>query len=253
VTVKDILQVSTLDSVKLNFGKLTMVAGDSFQLASTGAYARGGDHFTRPCTTQAEWKSDSPGVVAVSGGLVKAIGKGGPVRITASFQGKSDTAEVTVSDTPVITRINFQVKDASPRTGWQADNGRAYSEVRGFGWLKTDGLGSRDDRIGTNNFLLKSFVGGKGNDFKVKVPAGWYVVRVAVGDPQYGGIPFGNWVALGTEKFLYYTGRGNDIATHVVKAGGDGLVFSTIGPVNYIIVAPVGIDMDKYANDGPDQ
>jgi hypothetical protein len=55
VTVKDILGASTLDSVKLDCGKLTMVAGDSYQLAATGAYTRGGDHFTRPCATQAEW------------------------------------------------------------------------------------------------------------------------------------------------------------------------------------------------------
>ncbi len=254
VTVKDIVKDSTLDSLKLNFGGLTMVAGDSYQLVANGTYARGGDDFTRLCTAQAKWKSESPDVVTVSGGLVKAVGKGGPAKITASLQGKSDTAKVTVCDAPTITRINFQVQDASPRTGWRADNGRAYSDARGFGWLKTDGLGSRDDRIGTSNFLLKSFVSANEiRDFKIKVPNGWYAVRVALGNPQYGATPFGCWVALGTEKLLYYTGRGNDIATRIVKAGDDGLVFSAIGSVNYIIVAPVGIDMDKYANDGPDQ
>ena len=254
VTVKDIVGVSTLDSVKLNYGELTMAAGDSFQLAADAAYTRGKDHFTRPCTTQVEWKSDSPGVAAVSGGLVKATGKGGPARITASLGGKSATAMVTVSDTPVITRINFQVTDASPRAGWKVDNGKAYSDARGFGWLKPGGLASRDDRVNTNNFLLKSFVGSSENQrFKVKVVEGRYVVRVAMGDPQYGATPFACWVALGTEKLLYYRGRGNDIATRVVEAGGDGLVFSAVGPLNYIIVAPVGTDMDKHADDGSDQ
>jgi hypothetical protein len=254
LTVKDIIGDATLDSVKLNYSKLTMVAGDSFQLAADGAYTRGEGHFTRPCTTRADWKSNSPDAVTVAGGLVKAVGKGGPAKITASLGGKSDAAVVTVYDAPAITRINFQVTDASPRAGWKVDNGRAYSDARGFGWLHPGGLGSRDDRVNTNNFLLKSFVGcGEIKDFKVKVPAGWHVVRVAMGDPQYGATPFACWVALGTDKLLYYTGRGNDIATRVVKAGGDGLVFSAIGPLNYIIVAPVGLDMDKHANDGPDQ
>ncbi len=254
VTVRDIIEASTLDSLKLNFGALTMVAGDSFQLVAKGAYVRGRDRFTRLDTRRAEWKSDSPALATVAGGLVKAVGKGGPAQITASLNGKSAAAAVTVSDTPAITRINFQVTDTSPRTGWQADNGEAYNDLRGFGWLKTDGLGSRDDRIGTNNFLLKSFVGGNEvRDFKVKVPAGWYVVRVAVGDPQYGARPFAGWVALGAEKLVYYRGRGNDIATRIVKAGDDGLVFSAVGPVNYIIVAPVGIDMEQHAKDGPDQ
>ncbi len=93
----------------------------------------------------------------------------------------------------------------------------------------------------------------EGHEFKVKVPEGWYAVRVAMGDHDYPAKPFTSWVDVGTERLLYYTGRQNDVATRLVKAGTNGLVFATNGSVNYIIVAPVGMDMDKYANDCPDK
>ena len=253
ITVKDIIETSTLEAVKLSYSKITVVTGDSFQLIASGNYTHGGDRFSRDCTAQAEWKSDAPDIATVAGGLIKAVGKTGTAKITTTFKGKSDTAEVTISETPVITRINFQVKDTSPRPGWEADNGKAYSDARGFGWLTTNNFSTRDDRVGTKNFLLKSFVNAsEPHDFKVKVPEGSYVVRIAMGDPQYGAVPFACWTALGTEKLIYFTGRANDIATRIVKAGSDGLTFTCVGSINYLIVAPIGIDLDRYANDGPD-
>ena len=252
ITVKDSLKESTLEGLNLKFNKLTLVAGDSFTLEANGAYAKGADRFAHAITPQAEWKSDAPDTVSVAGGVLKALKKGGPVIVSANFNGKSDTVEVSVVEAPVITRINFQVKEESPREGWQVDTGKAYSDARGYGWVKGGNFTTRDDRANTKNFLLKSIVstGGEARDFKVKVPEGWYNVRVAMGDPQYGAVSFGTWTALNGEKFLYYSGKGNDIVTRVVKANADGLVFNVFGSINYIVVAPVGVELDKYANDG---
>jgi hypothetical protein len=252
---KDLVDDSTLEAIRINYKKLALVAGDGFQLEANGVYVQGTNHFTRPCTAQARWESASPDVATVSGGLVKASGKGGTARITAAFHGKTDTAEVFVSDTPVVTRIHFQGSDISPRPGWVTDNGKPYSDARGFGWLDADYAITRDDRSGAN-ILFKSFIGftdGKSHEFKVKVPEGWYAVRVAMGDHDYPAKPFTTWVDVGRERLLYYTGWQNDVATRLVKAGTNGLVFASNGAVNYLIVAPMGMDMDKYANDGPDK
>jgi hypothetical protein len=98
---------------------------------------------------------------------------------------------------------------------------------------------------------LASFVVAKEQQFKVKTPAGKYVVRVAMGDNDYGAVPFDDWVAAGDEKILYYEGQHNSIATKIVKAGEDGLLFTVKGPINYLIIAPLGIDLQKYTDDAP--
>ena len=129
------------------------------------------------------------------------------------------------------------------------DNGQAYSDSRGFGWLNTEGLATRDDRARARAELLKRFVKAKDKPFKVKVPAGPYIVRIAMGDADYGAVPFTEFTALGSEKLIWYEGHHNDVATKVVTAADDGLTFTVNGSINYLIVAPLGIDLDKYAND----
>lgn len=250
VPVKDIIAEATLNSIQTRFGKLTIVAGDTFGLQATSSHTRGTDHFTRQCTDRAEWSSDSPSAVSVANGVVKALRGGGPVTIKATLNGKSDTTEITVVDAPVIQRINFQVKDAPPRAGWNSDNGQPYTNSRGFGWLNARDMATRDDRGGGRHPLLKSFVLAKNKRFRIKVPAGPYVVRIAMGDTDYGAVPFEEWISLGTEKLIYYEGHHNNRVTRIVQANDDGLLFTVNGHVNYIIAAPVGIDMDKYANDG---
>ena len=113
-------------------------------------------------------------------------------------------------------------------------------------------MDSRDDRDSAHNLFLKSFVVAKENQFKVAVPPGAYVVRVAMGDNDYGAVPFQEWTALGTEKLIYYEGRHNTIATKAVPADDDGLVFTINGKINYLIVAPIGIDLQKHADDDLD-
>lgn len=249
--VKEVSGSPVLNSLDASAPKLTIVAGDSFQLDAAGSYIRGTDHYRRALSETAAWTSDSPDVVSVVKGTIKALHSGGPVAIKASFGGKVSTTEVTVAESPIIRRINFQVKDAAPFPGWEADNGKSFTSDRGFGWLDTKDLATRDDRTSAHNFLLASFVVAKEKQFKVKTPLGNYVVRVAMGDNDYGAIPFDDWVALGDEKILYYEGQHNSIATKTVSAGDDGLLFTVKGPINYLIIAPLGVDLNKYADDVP--
>ncbi len=249
VPIETVSGVPVLDSLDASTSKLTIVAGDSFQIDLAGSYTRGPEHFRRPVTEVADWSSESSDILSVSKGTVKAMHAGGPVVIKASFGGKVSTAEVTVTDAPVIRRINFQVKDDSQRTGWDAENGKPFTTERGFGWVNPKDLSTRDDRNSAHNFLLGSFVTGKNQQFKVKTPPGKYIVRVAMGDHDYGAVPFTDWVALGDEKILYYEGQRNSIATKIVSCGADGLLFSVNGPINYLIIAPLGIDLKKYADD----
>ena len=72
-----------------------------------------------------------------------------------------------------------------------------------------------------------------------------------MGDADYGAVPFERWTALGDEKLIYYQGHAHNAATRFVEAGDDGLTFTVNGPINYLIWAPAGVDLEKYADDGP--
>ncbi len=249
--VVDIVKDSTLVATALNYPDLTIVAGDSFQIECTASYSHGADRFERRATNEATWSSDAPDVATDSQGLIRAIRPGGPTKIHASVSGKTATALVTVTKNPVIRRISFQVQSKSPRAGWDADNGQAYTDDRGFGWLDTHDLAQRDDRASAHHQLLMRFVKANENKFKLKVPRGQYMARIAMGDADYGAVPFAEWTSVGSEKLIYYAGHQNNVATKIVTAGDDGLVFSVKGSINYLVVAPVGTDLEKYADDGP--
>lgn len=251
LTVTDVLHDSTLSTLATNFPRVTIVSGDTFQLEAKGSYTHAGNQFEKQCTDLAAWLSDAPEIVSVSKGLLKAMKPGGPVKVHATLGGKSASAEVTVSEVPVIKRIIFQVQAASPRVGWDAENGQAFSDALGYGWLDTHDLSSRDDRNSSHHQLLMRFVRAKENKFKLKVPPGQYLARIAMGDADYGAIPFSNWTSLSSEKLVYYEGHHNSIGTKLITADDGGLVFIVNGPINYLIVTPVGTDLSKYADDGP--
>ena len=251
IQVHEIREQSTLAALEPSHPRLTIVAGDEFQLEATGSYRRAADRFALRLTDEARWESDAPDVVSVSKGLVRAIRAGGPVTIRATLGGKAAAAAVTVAAEPDMRRISFQSKSEAVRGGWAADNGQPYSDERGLGWLDTRDLVQRDDRASAKHQMLMRFVAAKENQFRVKVPEGEYVVRVAMGDADYGADPFDAWTSLGSEKLVYYEGHHNSIATRIVRADDQGLVFTVKGPINYLIVAPVGTNLDKYADDGP--
>ena len=248
--VRSILPESTLDAVHAEFSKLTIVVGDSVPLHAVRSYSRRADRFEKSCGPEASWSSSATGIVNVDGGRVNALHPGSAT-ITLTSGGKSDTIALTVVQTPVIQRISFGLKETPPRAGWLADNGKPFTAERGYGWIDPHDLSLRDDRNSAHHLLLKSFVTGKSQKFKLKVPPGQYSVRIAMGDHDYGASPFECYTAVGAEKLIYYEGRDNTIATRIATAGDDGFIFSVNGPINYLIVAPIGIDIEKYADDGP--
>jgi hypothetical protein len=252
IAVHPVEPAATLDALHCDVDRLTMVAGSTFQVNAIGSYTRGADQFTRLGGDEVHWSCDTPEAVAVSHGLVRAIHPGKLVTVRATVGGKADAVDVTVTDAPVIRRIGFQVKDTPIRPGWVVETGQLFTAARGFGWLDNHDLTTRDDRASAHHELLMRFNAATKKQFKVKVPPGPYTVRIAMGDADYGKTPFEAWTAIGDEKLLYYEGRRNTIATRQVTATDAGLVFTVNGPINYLIVAPLGIDLDKYADDGPE-
>ncbi len=253
VRVSDTMSTSTLESLTAAHPKLTLPAGDSFPLELLATYKHGADRFARECTDAADWLSADERIVSVAGGRVHAHRPGEATEVKASLRGKTATWIVRVTERPEIRRVSFQVKDEPIRAGWQSDNGKSYTDSIGYGWLDTHDLAQRDDRHSARNTLLMRFVAANGNRFKVAVPAGEYSVRLAMGDSDYGAMPFAKWIAQDDRKLMYYEGHHNGIATRTVAAGTDGLIFAVQGAINYLIVAPYGTDLDKYADDGPDE
>ncbi|HZZ72485.1 MAG TPA: Ig-like domain-containing protein [Pirellulales bacterium] len=252
IAVQDITAAATLQALHVAHPRLTLPRGDSFALEATGDYTRGAERFTLACTNSAQWTSDQPQIATVAGGVIQAVQVGGPILVRAVEHGRIAQIEVTVVEQPSVQRISFRVHDTPPRAGWLADNGAAWSASRRFGWLKPAGLITRDDRGGGKHPLLKSFVAADHQQFRVQVAPGEYTVRISMGDADYGAIPFDKWVAYGDEKLLYYEGHANQQATKIVTATDDGLTFTVNGPINYLIIAPLGVNLDKYADDGLD-
>ena len=99
------------------------------------------------------------------------------------------------------------------------------------------------------------------------------MVRSACGDYAWGVIAAlsgGDWVQMANSDKLYSAvdllelGLKSDCEVYVAYDRSLGhpdwlqnqftptqMTFTVNGPINYLIVAPVGIDLNKYANDGP--
>jgi outer membrane protein assembly factor BamB len=78
----------------------SIVVGGTQQLAAAVLDTAGGALADRPVT----WMSSDPSVATVAAnGMVSAVRAGGPVTITATAEGKSGTAAITVTPVPVAT------------------------------------------------------------------------------------------------------------------------------------------------------
>ena len=83
---------ATLVSIAVTPVVASAAVGTKLILLATGTYS---DNSTRDVTAQATWKSDSPQLASVAGGVVTAIAAG-TVTITATFDGQSASAQITV-------------------------------------------------------------------------------------------------------------------------------------------------------------
>jgi hypothetical protein len=192
-------------------------------------------------------------VVTVENGLLTGIAAGGPVTVSATHNGVTDNAVITIWPKPsFIKRINFQVDAAPFSYGWLADNGQAFDGSRGYGWSARQST-TRDDR-GGNNFLLKSLVnaGSSGAQWTLAVPtAGEYILKIGMGDNQYGSTTDYSYTIHGTDTLVRHIGRTNTIAVDTVTVSGNALVLTVTGAINYIVViSNEGIDVNTVADDG---
>ena len=251
IQVHEIREQSTLAALEPSHPRLTIVAGDEFQLEATGSYRRAADRFALRLTDEARWESDAPDVVSVSKGLVRAICAGGPVTILRDAGRQSGRGRGHRCGRTRLPESAFSPRaKPSGAVGRRTTASPTATSAASAGSTRSD-LVQRDDRASAKHQMLMRFVAAKENQFRVKVPEGEYVVRVAMGDADYGADPFDAWTSLGSEKLVYYEGHHNSIATRIVRADDQGLVFTVKGPINYLIVAPVGTNLDKYADDGP--
>ncbi|MEN8176880.1 MAG: hypothetical protein ABFS23_14030, partial [Pseudomonadota bacterium] len=102
---------------------------------------------------------------------------------------KSVTATFTTSPTEppptaATVQVNFQPATAAVPSGYQKDDGSAYSSSRGYGW--TPALGNTRDRNTNPDQRLDTFVFVNANTtaaWRYDLPNGDYTVSVASGDP----------------------------------------------------------------------
>lgn len=126
----------TVASVTLNTATASVVQGQTATLMATardaGGTAIAGKSFT--------WQSSNAAIASVSGGVVTGVAPGGPVTITATSEGKSATAQVTVTAAPVQvvevtpTSASLQVGGTQALTAVTKIQGGAVVTGRTVAW-----------------------------------------------------------------------------------------------------------------------
>src|SRR5207249_1514584 len=85
-------------SVTVSPASVSVLQGQTVQLTATPRDANGNPLTGRVIT----WQSSNSAIASVNGsGLVTGVGRGGPVTMTATSEGQSGTASVTVTVAPV--------------------------------------------------------------------------------------------------------------------------------------------------------
>jgi len=90
---------ATLASLAISPGGARLAKGTSTQFFATGAYS---DLSVRDVSTEVVWASSEPGILSVSGGMAKALGKGSAL-VTATLSGKTAAVSVTITDAALVS------------------------------------------------------------------------------------------------------------------------------------------------------
>ncbi|SHH10611.1 Ig-like domain-containing protein [Desulfosporosinus lacus] len=99
--------VTRIVKVEIEPGTLEIPVGQTMQLLATAYYSNGITNTNSPITEGVIWSSSSPENISVDNhGKIIGVAKGNAT-ISANFEGKVATAEITVTD-PVITSIEVQ-------------------------------------------------------------------------------------------------------------------------------------------------
>jgi hypothetical protein len=228
-----------------------LAVGDSFQVHAMGYFHQDGQTFARNLDNNAVWISDANNAVSINKGKAKAIAASSQyIRLTAQYNGLSDTAWFASCNQ--LKRINFGPEGIPYSQGWLAENeGGGYSAARGYGWQAQSALSSR--YRGGKNYLQGTFCGNGDNlpNYRINVPDGSYVIRIGMGDNEWGGdSPI--WVAFGSDTlFKHPAGKINYRETDTITVtGGNGLALNINGAMNYLVLmSGDGVNIDAVADD----
>lgn len=253
VTITITASTAVVDSIRLSLDSLTMLAEDTFQVHATGYFRALGQSFSRLIDDEALWIPSLPASASVSNGLVRGLSAGGPLAVIASLGEASDSCFFTIRPRPsFILRINFKTDTVPHASGWRADNGRAYSDARGMGWINPSSMTTRNDRDG--GVLLGSFVYPSTGpmDFRISAPDGEYILKTGLGDNEYGVASLNSVLFAGDTVGIKRPGILNGIRIDTITVtGGAGAVLTVNGGIDYLVmISSEGIPMDMVADDG---
>jgi hypothetical protein len=181
-------------------------------------------------------------------------------------------------------KINFQPDSAPVPAGYTKDTGAAYSDARGYGWVRQDSVdgGSNETRIPLdispngrdrnlnpdqrlNTLTHMQFPPTSTNATAVKTPAAWeyklpngaYEVTVAVGEPQAGQDPESHVINVEGTRIVdgFVPSGANGSATRhttgkaVVNVSDGELTMDAIGGTNtkpnYVEISPTDATADR--------
>ena len=112
---------ATLESLSVNPVSSSLAVGLAVPLTAAGHFS---DGTSLALTTGVTWQSGAPGIAAVDAtGQATAVAVGGPVAITAAFEGQSAGAQVTVSALDAVTVSPALATIAPGRTAQLAATG----------------------------------------------------------------------------------------------------------------------------------
>ncbi|WP_051935669.1 NPCBM/NEW2 domain-containing protein [Deinococcus sp. YIM 77859] len=263
-------QAASVTSVTVSPSSASLPEGSSLALKAdvqgTGAYSK-----------DVTWTSSAPSVATVSpDGTVTAVAAGqATIKATSTADpSKSGSAQITVTAKSTLPpdgiRVNFQPARSAVPEGYIPDTGLAYSEARGYGWVREDSLSAAShvpldispntrDRAITgvdarlNTLIHMQAVTSTSSLPNVQIPAAWeyalpngvYTVTVSAGDPSNsfdsthqlnieGQVAIAAFKPTDTRKFRAATLRVNvtDGRLTVDARGGSNT------KINYVIIAP---------------
>lgn len=236
----------TADSVRVSPCFTGVAIPDSVDFHAIAYYHKDAYAFYLHADTSVTWSAGAPSAT-VSGGRTRGVSSTSGVAIRADLDAVSDVCSLAVFD--VLKRVNF----GSNIPAWLPDGGEAYSVGRGYGWVGATGLWTRDARNG--NLLVRSFTGPQNaagpQQWRIDVPAGEYVTKIAMGDNQYG-VTDTCWAAFGADTIgRKPAGFGNGVKVDTITVtGSDGLTLTVYGVLDYIVlISNNGADINRVAND----
>ena len=254
---------AAVSSVVVSPAKAVLNQGISDQFT---ALVQGSGTFSK----KVSWKSSNPAVASVSAsGLVKAltIGSATITATSADDQSKSGTSQVTVNVPSFDSqKINFQPAASVVPDGFKSDTGAAYTDARGYGWIRQDSVGAagvpldisantRDRNLPgvaaqLNTFIHMQFPSTSGGNntpaaWQYKLPNGTYTVSVGVGDAAEnfdstdqinieGTLAVGQFTPSTTMKFSEVTLRTNVKDGYLTIDAKDG----TNTKLDYVLIQP---------------